>query len=421
MVSISGPKKPMIEINVSLQLIQSSQSISKTKILSFQFISGTSAGAMIDSRKISVSKIPTSFTLKSFIKNESDEIICSLICNEVVGLDVVQSVIPQSVTTDCNYKIIAKADSFDRLLELDQEKFWENIDMSLLDGVVSVPSQNLAPQSKVASSFEPCKHSCKDKNICRHLCCREGVPVKNSKRRKLEGEEEIAQRKPEKKIVTMKIEDDLFPISSGSISWDEMVDFDCDTPSSLAPSQFIIPPTPPPLKENPQLNIKDLKSAVYSSEKSKHVVKTSGKKRTMTQERQILDSLSKNVCKSSKGQLPSKSVAIPSSSSSVIELYDEISATYPPDDHIDSTGLSSPQSNGEPSNSIEADLNSQESVDLMNIGASSVTRSRVLEYVVPEESEPFETQDVISSPAPSPICYKVKDASSAYAIFADMF
>ena len=83
------------------------------------------------------------------------------------------------------------ASSFDSTYD---DPFWdavdyENIPLVDLTGRQSIPAQ-IDQQASVPDGFKKgfvaCKHHCKDKNACRHQCCREGVPAPKNSSKKAE-------------------------------------------------------------------------------------------------------------------------------------------------------------------------------------------------------------------------------------------
>jgi hypothetical protein len=107
-----------------------------------------------------------------------------------VGTDIERSVIPFSDSSVCPDTAVDSVDSF---ME-DDSAFWDQA-LHLENEVVALANHSLQPQ-KVLSGNVPCKHMCSNKNSCRHLCCKEGVPLEGKRKRRYDHVSTSTQQVP---------------------------------------------------------------------------------------------------------------------------------------------------------------------------------------------------------------------------------
>ncbi|KAJ3358463.1 Sec63 [Kappamyces sp. JEL0680] len=185
-------KRATIEVSVALGLENAQKTMLKYKDLpiTFYFVVGTTLGQLVETRFIPITKLRDgySFTVKGKCRNNKDALIFSLICNEigtsrgltVAGIDIEATVSPKGSDSS-----LERQDSYQ---DDEDDAFWNSIDLDALEHMVSPKGSSVvvpgSTQSvEVRPGYVPCKHTCADKNACRHLCCREGVPIKSVKRR----------------------------------------------------------------------------------------------------------------------------------------------------------------------------------------------------------------------------------------------
>ena len=159
----------------------------------YLFVAGTSLGHLIEVRTIPIAKLKEGmvFIIKTKLRSQSEIINVHLICPQIVGIDLEMSYLPDK----------QRSESFQ---DIGGDEFWADIDPDLLLGsvemnnqVIDLTQQALAqsasledsgikspvakkscgiksPVVTATSGNIPCKHTCADKNSCRHMCCREG-------------------------------------------------------------------------------------------------------------------------------------------------------------------------------------------------------------------------------------------------------
>jgi ATP-dependent DNA helicase HFM1/MER3 len=160
----------------------------------FLFIAGTSHGQLIEARRFSQSNLSFDHELKVSFEpvDVNEKVIFTLICNDFVGLDVEKAIAPK-----ISERMVKNIDESKRILNskyFENEKttmdaqldIWDGID----DSVIETINEPIAPELKI-DNLESCKHLCKDKDNCRHLCCKTGVP----KNRRIRGRK--VENKPE--------------------------------------------------------------------------------------------------------------------------------------------------------------------------------------------------------------------------------
>jgi hypothetical protein len=138
------------------------------------FIVGTSKGRLLDYRKISMQKIRdgNTFSLQLRCTSKNERIICNLISQEYVGIDLSFSFLPDNSGNKLQASY-CDDDEFEDL-EIDDLCFRE------IDSIVSAKVDRLVVPSTQVSTIlgDLCNHQCKDKSSCRHQCCKSGVSKK---------------------------------------------------------------------------------------------------------------------------------------------------------------------------------------------------------------------------------------------------
>ncbi|CCC70090.1 hypothetical protein NCAS_0E00200 [Naumovozyma castellii] len=165
------------------------------------------SGELIDFRRINLSnlKTPRSFRLNAKIESRLDDIEFSIGCQEIAGVgrtatfstnDLPKEAL-EKLTEDSNknQKRLFMLDSIEDI-DLENKGMSSSSDDSLFQYLANRdPPPNRVEQDKNShlysrtirtnGNFE-CYHTCKDKNKCRHLCCKEGIPkecLKHKERR----------------------------------------------------------------------------------------------------------------------------------------------------------------------------------------------------------------------------------------------
>lgn len=142
---------------------------------------------------------------------------------------------------------------------VDDDSFWEaaaRADTTSID-VALRGNMSVAEVVFLENGNVPCKHTCTNKAICRHLCCREGVPV-SGRKRKLTSTSDAATaksetlftipppsassslNKPRKKMVILDKADIKRGRSSPSIGSNDGIDSP-STSSKLVPAKKVAP------------------------------------------------------------------------------------------------------------------------------------------------------------------------------------
>lgn len=217
-------EKIIVNLSVSFGVKNAKESYTwQDKYVSLCIIIGISTGELLDYRKISITRFNEvdlkTIYLSANITDRRQKIICNICAEEIVGI---------SSTCVLNFNTIAQS-KFDNIIEknsiseldydLDSSKGFETVriqnsdsdsdSMSDLDfddlffdhvrGIRTKPNSEIkkvncnngefVTEEKVNKRrLRPdgnleCNHFCKNKTQCRHLCCKEGIPIlKKSKR-----------------------------------------------------------------------------------------------------------------------------------------------------------------------------------------------------------------------------------------------
>ncbi|CAX43655.1 ATP-dependent DNA helicase, putative [Candida dubliniensis CD36] len=191
-----------ITLNISIDVVNASTtSVWKNKLVYIHLITDTSNGHLLDFRRIPVSKFKTSglktFELSYPTKDLNEVIRCQASADTIASVKTNTSMSIYTHLSESTIKDFANnTDDFEfsesdeddlfnlktknqdesKVIELRNETRGENPKSE-----VSKPTANEIKTRKVlANGNYECNHVCKDKQKCRHLCCREGLPPKAS-------------------------------------------------------------------------------------------------------------------------------------------------------------------------------------------------------------------------------------------------
>ncbi|KAI9009744.1 Sec63 Brl domain-containing protein [Gaertneriomyces semiglobifer] len=227
---LSNPTEIELFVEISFENAASVRLHGKHGTHSAVFLAGTSDHVLVDFRRFTIPKLKEgqSFRIKFQLGNAQQRILCSVISENYVGLDIHQEVIP--TVKPAHFRNIARSG------HLDMEDEYESViidddDLAALDVAaamapvkppaavieevkddqesmpdahelpatvthgkgkgkgqhncpVRVPGETDQPAPVFAEGFVACRHFCKDKSSCSHMCCKTGVPVKTAKKRK---------------------------------------------------------------------------------------------------------------------------------------------------------------------------------------------------------------------------------------------
>ncbi|EDO15624.1 hypothetical protein Kpol_489p5 [Vanderwaltozyma polyspora DSM 70294] len=170
------------------------------------------SGEFVDFRRIKLMqlKVAKSYRISTFIKSQDDSIKFIMNCQEIAGIGKEyifnENDIPRGVFHD--HRFNSKFNKSRNCARSTIEEIERDIFSSSDDSLVSYLNENksnINNSSVVAAKNETvtlhgiediyerrkikfngnyeCNHVCKDKLVCRHLCCREGIPVNYMKKR----------------------------------------------------------------------------------------------------------------------------------------------------------------------------------------------------------------------------------------------
>ncbi|KAL6452393.1 HFM1 ATP-dependent DNA helicase MER3 [Candida maltosa Xu316] len=200
------------EITIDVPNAQAS-SVWKNRPVYIHLITDTSTGELIDFRRIPVTKFKSSgaksFQVNFSVKNLDQTIRCHAYADSIASVKTNTSVsLRTHLSKDTIDKFIQNIDDFEFTVSDDDIKPPKNEPID--DGKVVVQVENnvqieiIELDSDTENSNQPmkninaehqvekerkilpngnyaCNHFCKDKQNCRHLCCREGLPVKKKR------------------------------------------------------------------------------------------------------------------------------------------------------------------------------------------------------------------------------------------------
>lgn len=171
-----------ISLNVVLGLENEQQVQTNNKRnLSCLFLAGSSTGMLYDYRKISLAQLFGRNTFMLDIANltAGSKIICTIMSEDLLGLDVKQAFTPDilgkpskkaSISIYFNESQTHAANSDDD--DFEDDAFWNHF----VENNTSQLDNTSTPQLTVTGI--DCNHACRDKKACKHDCCKTGLKTK---------------------------------------------------------------------------------------------------------------------------------------------------------------------------------------------------------------------------------------------------
>ncbi|KAH9268223.1 hypothetical protein BASA84_000286 [Batrachochytrium salamandrivorans] len=166
-----------LELNITSSLVNAAivKDIGRRGHLQCHFIAGTIDGLLLDYRRISISKLKTgvSFIIKISPENSKTTIDCTIFCEDYVGLNVTKRLTPQLSSLNTDDK------------ETTVHGTIHKTDTAVPPEMPLVDTRDANRHVSTAKSeMVPCRHLCRDKQKCSHGCCKTGVTLSCSLKRR---------------------------------------------------------------------------------------------------------------------------------------------------------------------------------------------------------------------------------------------